>query len=122
MPESPRSLKPVAAPDTPLDHAAMFPELEWIYDPISRTAIARSALRPCSCGSTRFVYIARGSGTSDFHVYCEQCRAVPRFHMARKGDLVYARLDVATGLVTYSMSHDDIRRRVAAMARAKEAR
>lgn len=105
-------------PETPLKteaeiYAELFPADRWIYDPVSKSAIARDLLKPCPCGSTRFVYVARPGrvrGQIDAHVYCRQCWENRRFHMNRKGDVVYADLDAMTGRVTYTRQEDEVRR------------
>jgi hypothetical protein len=107
-------------PETPLKteaeiHAAVFPDDRWIYDPVSKSAIARDLLRSCSCGSARFVYVARPGvgGQIDAHVYCQHCRENREFRwcrMKREGDVVYADLDAASGRVTYTRQEAEIRR------------
>jgi hypothetical protein len=105
------------------DPAALFDPECWIYDPVARVGIPRETIRPCSCGSTGFVLILRGDGTTTFPVHCAACYVEPRFRMARPDDLDYATLDVGTGRVTYTRDAAEINRhRRMAEARAKSGR
>lgn len=93
---------PVAAPPPVDDRSALFPDDIWIYDRVTVSGIARDLLRPCECGSTLFVMILRTDGRSDHGAYCEACYRGKRHRLARKGDLIYGRLDAAEGILAYS--------------------
>jgi hypothetical protein len=105
--------QPIA--ETAVDLRSIFPEDPWIYDPISRSGVFRGHLGPCECGSTLFVYAARaGVGNSIVaHVCCVKCREVRRHRMTRKGDVLYGRLDVASGIAVFTKTEAEVRRLLA---------
>lgn len=63
----------------------------WVFDEVAETALARSDLRPCGCGSTRFVLVMRGDGSA-CHAYCGSCHGRHGSTLARKDDVVYGEL------------------------------
>lgn len=102
---------PAAAPDP----SALFDPKFWFYDIIARVGLPYDLMKPCSCGSFSFVFITRGINSRDHHVYCERCLPDPRYRMSRPQDLIYAKLDVRTKVVTYTMPIEqilDLRKRI----------
>ena len=100
-----RVLTPAMPPIASTAIEAMFPPEAWYYDPISRKGLPWSGVRPCSCGSVRFLFITRGVGDRDHGVYCQACYERPddRYRLRRKSDLIYATLDTRTKEVTATM-------------------
>jgi hypothetical protein len=97
---------PVLEPAT--DPAKLFDPKHWFYDPVSRRGLPYDGMRPCSCGSLIYLFITRGIGDRDHHVFCETCYADPRYRLSRPQDLIYAKLDKRTKTVTYTRSIEQI--------------
>ena len=93
---------------TPTDGSAaieaMFPAKDWYFDPVSRSGVPYDGMRPCSCGSVRFLFVSRIADDRG-HVVCEHCygREDDRYRLRRKHDLIYATLDTRTKEVTATM-------------------